>query len=148
MMVLQILALGGPTGNMSTPGLRNCENGDCIVGSRARYKVYTGGTDPLRQSHVLAHTRAARGAGIARQAEARRPKGNSGARRVRRTSASRVRRTSGIARQTEARRPKEAGGASRARGAREDGEPRSDGPHPAHRGAAAFWAFTSGHWKR
>ena len=35
-----------------------CENGDCIVGSRARYKVYTGGADPLRQSHVLAHTRA------------------------------------------------------------------------------------------
>ena len=50
--------LGGPTGEMSSSGLRNCENGDCIVGSRARYKVYTGGTDPLRQSHVLAHTRA------------------------------------------------------------------------------------------
>ena len=45
-------------GEMSSSGLRNCENGDCIVGSRARYKVYTGGTDPLRQSHVLAHTRA------------------------------------------------------------------------------------------
>ena len=44
---------------MSSSGLRNCENGDCIVGSRARYKVYTGGADPLRQSHVLAHTRAA-----------------------------------------------------------------------------------------
>ena len=43
---------------MSSLGLRNCENGDCIVGSRARYKVYTGGADPLRQSHVLAHTRA------------------------------------------------------------------------------------------
>ena len=43
---------------MSSSGLRNCENGDCIVGSRARYKVYTGGADPLRQSHVLAHTRA------------------------------------------------------------------------------------------
>ena len=43
---------------MSSSGLRNCENSDCIVGSRARYKVYTGGTDPLRQSHVLAHTRA------------------------------------------------------------------------------------------
>ena len=42
---------------MSTPGLRNCGNGDCIVGSSARYKVYTGGADPLRQSHVLAHTR-------------------------------------------------------------------------------------------
>ena len=53
-----IVALGGPTGEMSSLGLRNCENGDCIVGSRARYKVYTGGTDPLRQSHVLPHTRA------------------------------------------------------------------------------------------
>ena len=48
----------GPAVEMSSSGLRNCENGDCIVGSRARYKVYTGGTDPLRQSHVLAHTRA------------------------------------------------------------------------------------------
>ena len=50
--------LRGPAGEMSSSGLRNCENGDCIVGSRARYKVYTGGADPLRQSHVLAHTRA------------------------------------------------------------------------------------------
>ena len=25
--------VGGPTEKMSTPGLRNCENGDCIVGS-------------------------------------------------------------------------------------------------------------------
>ena len=51
--------LKGPTGEMSSPGLRNCENGDCIVCSRARYKVYTGGADQLRQSHVLlAHTRA------------------------------------------------------------------------------------------
>ena len=52
------LRIRGPTGEMSTSGLRNCENDDCIVGSRARYKVYTGGADPLRQSHVLAHTRA------------------------------------------------------------------------------------------
>ena len=50
--------LRGPAVEMSSSGLRNCENGDCIVGSRARYKVYTGGADPLRQSHVLAHTRA------------------------------------------------------------------------------------------
>ena len=53
-----LILVGGPTGEMSSLGLRNCENGDCIVGSRARYKVYTGGADPLRQSHVLAHTRA------------------------------------------------------------------------------------------
>ena len=52
------LLLRGPAVEMSSSGLRNCENGDCIVGSRARYKVYTGGADPLRQSHVLAHTRA------------------------------------------------------------------------------------------
>ena len=54
----QSSTLRGPAVEMSSSGLRNCENGDCIVGSRARYKVYTGGTDPLRQSHVLAHTRA------------------------------------------------------------------------------------------
>ena len=45
----------GATVKMSSSGLRNCENGDCTIGSRAQYKVYTGGADPLRQS-VTAHT--------------------------------------------------------------------------------------------
>ena len=47
----------GATGKLSTPGLRNCENGDCIVGSSARYKVYTRVERTRCANHTSLHTR-------------------------------------------------------------------------------------------